>query len=278
MRTLPVFVMNTRFCTTIFALLCASATAEESPSPQSQFYYNGTPDNENAYIAHAGGVQPFMYSNCKEAVKDSLQRGFRFIELDLLKTDDGRLVAAHDRAMFSILTGSLCGLPGRFLSFDAAQLTIAGKYTVLTGQDIYALMQQHPEMILVTDKVTDYELLRAEIPLPERMIVECFSVQDIKRARAAGFVHTALCVQTPQHLQLAQQLGLQMLTVSLEDVLFDADMLPLLEALHRQGVCIMAYGFAADYPCLLENWLGRYFSKFYINRPASFRCKTAVQQ
>lgn len=259
-------------------LASAVATAEEPTCSQCDFYYNGSPDNRNAYIAHAGGVYPFMYSNCREAVEDSLHRGFKFIELDLLNTDDGSLVAGHDRAMFSLLTGSLCGLPGRLLSYEVAGLKIAGRYTVLTGKDIYELMQQHPEMILVTDKVTDYELLRAEIPLPERMIVECFSLQDVEQARAAGFVHTAFCVSSLQHLQQAQQLGLQMITVSLQDVLLHAEMLPLLAELHRQGVCIMAYGFASDNPYLLENWLGRYFSKFYINCPSSFRCGGAFVQ
>ncbi len=272
-----IFTMSKRF-SVVCALVSAVTAAEEPACPQCNFYYNGSPDNEKAYIAHAGGVYPFMYSNCRESVEDSLQRGFKFIELDLLKTDDGSLVAGHDRAMLSLLTGSLCGLPGRLLSLDVARLKIAGQYTVLTGKDIYELMQQNPEMILLTDKVTDYELLYAEIPLPQRMIVECFSVQDVERARAAGFVHTAFCVSSLHHLQQAQQLGLQMLTVNLQDVLSHAGMLPLLAELHRQGVCIMAYGFAADNPYLLENWLGRYFSKFYINCPASFRCVNVCLQ
>lgn len=274
----PVIFTMIRRLSVACTVVSAMAMAEVPVCSQSDFYYNGAPDNGNAYIAHAGGVYPFMYSNCREAVEDSLQRGFKFIELDLLKTDDGSLVAGHDRAMFSLLTGSLCGLPGKLMSLDVARLKIAGRYTVLTGKDIYGLMQQHPEMILVTDKVTDYELLRAEIPLPERMIVECFSVQDVERARAAGFVHTAFCASSLQHLQQAQQLGLPMITVSLQDVLLHAGMLPMLAELHRQGVCIMAYGFAADNPYLLQNWLGRYFSKFYINHPASFRCCGSLVQ
>ena len=87
------------------ALAATGATLNEQE--RSPFYYNGSYDNENAYIAHAGGGYPFVYSNCKEAVEDALKRGFKFIELYLLPTDDGQLIAAHDRTSFGILTSTL---------------------------------------------------------------------------------------------------------------------------------------------------------------------------
>ena len=244
-----------------------SATQETSP-----FYYNGSYDNENAYIAHAGGVYPFIYSNCEEAVHDALKRGFRFIELDLLKSDDGQLIAAHDRISFGVLTGTLFVGPRKLLASEADKLKIFNKFTVLTGKDIYRIMQKNPQMILVTDKINDYELLLKEIPLPERMIVECFSIKDVQRARAAGIKHVAYCADTFEKLHAAIQHKLNMITVCLDDIHDNDLFLAYLRRLHREGVCIMAYGcITTDIPGYIQFHLGRTCSKFYINCADSFR-------
>ena len=256
-------------------LLTAALTATgTTPHEQeiSPFYYNGDCGNANAYIAHAGGVYPFIYSNCKEAVEDALERGFKFIELDLLPSDDGQLIAAHDRTSFGILTATLFVGPRKLLAAEADKLKILNKFTVLTGKDIYSIMQKNPQMILVTDKINDYELLLKEIPLPERMIVECFSIEDVQRARAAGIKHTAYCADTFDKLQTARKHKLNMITVCLDDIHENDLFIAYLRRMHSEGVCIMAYGcITTDIPGYIQFHLGRTCSKFYINCADSFR-------
>lgn len=251
------------------ALAATGATLNEQE--RSPFYYNGSYDNENAYIAHAGGVYPFVYSNCKEAVEDALKRGFKFIELDLLPTDDGQLIAAHDRTSFGILTSTLFVGPRKLLAAEADRLKILNKFTVLTGKDIYRIMQENPQMILVTDKINDYELLLKEIPLPERMIVECFSVEDVQRAQAAGIKHTAYCADTVEKLKTAREHKFNMITVCFDDIHENDYLLAVLRRMHHEGVCIMAYGcITTDIRGYIQYYLGRTFSKFYINCADSF--------
>ena len=60
-------------------------------------FYNGAGyDNVNGYIAHGGGVNTFSLTNSKEAIVDSIENGFKYIEVDLLETKDGKLVGGHD--------------------------------------------------------------------------------------------------------------------------------------------------------------------------------------
>ena len=58
-------------------------------------------------IAHAGGkVKGERYLNTLEAITASAERGYKYIELDLLKTADDRIVAAHDWFRLAELAGA----------------------------------------------------------------------------------------------------------------------------------------------------------------------------
>lgn len=197
-----------------------------------RFHQNGT----KTLIAHGGGVGPYQYANSQEAVIGALDKGFTFIELDLLKTRDKHLLAAHDWGTFCELTGTV-SQPESLE--EALCQRIAGTQHPLSGSMINTLMQQHPEMILVTDKVSDFELLLQEIPHPERMIVEVFSPQDYVRALNAGILYPAFCISHSIALQQAIEHRYPLVTISVE--LFQQH-LDTMRQLHQQKVCIMVYG------------------------------------
>lgn len=187
-------------------------------------------------IAHGGGVGAFLYTNSAEAVEDSLRKGFAFIELDLLKTADNHLLAAHDWNHFHQLTGT-SGTPVNLI--ETLEFKIKGNQTPLSGRMIHTLMQHNPEMILVTDKISDFELLLREIPHPDRMIVEVFSPLDYTRALKAGVLYPAFCVTHNIALQQAVEHKYPIITISEE--LFQQH-LDTMRKLHQQKVCIMVYG------------------------------------
>lgn len=197
-----------------------------------RFHQSGT----GALIAHGGGIGPHLYANSAEAVSGALARGFTFIELDLLKTRDNHLLAAHDWGTFCELTGT--DTPPDSLQ-AALQLHIAGNQRPLSGDMINNIMQQHPEMILVTDKISDFELLLQEIPHPERMIVEVFSPQDYVRALNSGILYPAFCVTHSIALQQAVEHRYPIITISVELFLQHPDTM---RKLHQEQVCIMVYG------------------------------------
>jgi glycerophosphoryl diester phosphodiesterase len=59
-------------------------------------YADIPPMFKNRYMAHAlGGYQGFTYLNCEEGLLNAILHGYRFIEVDLLFTEDGELVCSH---------------------------------------------------------------------------------------------------------------------------------------------------------------------------------------
>ena len=124
-------------------------------------------------IAHAGGaINGIRYLNSKEAVQQSIQRGFSYIELDLLETPDGDLVAAHDWKTFHKLTGypsQTEPIPAR----EARKRKILNEQTVLTSKEIREIFTKYTDLYLVTDKINNIPLLKNKFAgFVERIIVE----------------------------------------------------------------------------------------------------------
>jgi len=63
--------------------------------------------NSGGLIAHAGGgINGLKYTNSLEAMEQSIEHGFKMVELDLLISSDGRIVAVHDWKTFHEMTNS----------------------------------------------------------------------------------------------------------------------------------------------------------------------------
>lgn len=235
-------------------------------------FYNNRRDGISAdsLIAHGGGIGNFFYTNSREAVEDSLKKGIQFIELDMVETSDGRIIAAHDWKYFK----TLCGCPqvddSPLKLEEARALKIRGEFNVLTDEDIGKLMEEHPQMVLVVDKLKNYRLLLEKIPYPDRMIVEVFSTSDYRRALEAGVKYPAYCIWSYLSLVEAQDMTFPLVTCrsSLYNWPFGEE---LIGRLHEHGTTILLYRYGSidcDAPEFLEKHLGRDFSKVYTNTHA----------
>lgn len=135
------------------------------------------------FIAHAGGViSKNTYTNSKEAVLNSLQNGFKYIELDLLVTKDNHIIAAHD---WSFITKKNNNIP--LTLNEVANIYKNKNMTLLTGKDIHELMLKNKDWIIITDKIKDFSLLEREIPVKNRIIVEVFNKFDYAVCLWKGF-------------------------------------------------------------------------------------------
>lgn len=142
------------------------------------------------YIAHAGGcIDGYLYTNSLEAVQQSLTFGVRNIELDLCLTNDNQIVAAHDWGYYNYLTGYGSDDTIALSLTEFQQRRICGKYTPITQVKIDSLMEKNPQMYLVTDKISSPELL-ARFRFRERIIVECFSLENYYLLDTMGFYKT----------------------------------------------------------------------------------------
>lgn len=165
------------------------------------------------YIAHGGGwIEGIPCPNCVEAVEWSLDNGVKYIELDLRLTSDSQIVAMHDWKFFHALTDEACLLDSNVLAImhdgvkfdslyrsdwvdssplplaDVLQRKIAGKFTPITWIWIDSLMRFNDTVCLVTDKMSDPDLINPLLfPYRDRVMVECFSWHDYQELTGVGY-------------------------------------------------------------------------------------------
>lgn len=168
------------FTILIFTMLCPAGC---SPS---------TAVHEQNCIAHAGGIiDGYMYTNSREAVEHAVECGMKYIELDLDVTSDGALVAVHQWTEFRTMAGLPLPSCGERESIDKRQFTeskIYGKFTPLTAEDIVDILDKYPNIFLVTDRISDPEILNSYFEnYARRIVVECFSDDDYLELSKLGY-------------------------------------------------------------------------------------------
>ena len=142
--------------------------------------------NPKYYIAHAGGsIDGLTYTNCKEALINSIEKGFQYIELDLYMTTDSQVVCLHKLENFNEMTG----LQLDSLDYESfINSSFYGKYTPLSLSEAIKIWEKH-SFILITDKISDPEVLNKYfLHHRNRVIVEAFSSNHYKRLKAYGYV------------------------------------------------------------------------------------------
>ena len=149
-----------------------------------RIHYEFEPNN-NRYIAHAGGeVDGHKSTNSKSALDQNYEKGFRLFELDIIKTSDGKIVAAHDWDMWSRFTDYKGTLPPTHEEF--MKETIYGDYKTLDMEGINKWFAEHPDATLVTDKVNDPIAFAEAFIDKNRLIMELFSVMAVEKASQHG--------------------------------------------------------------------------------------------
>jgi len=158
------------FCiATIFVSIFTSCCKEKNcdcPKPEI--------DYTEFFIAHAGcAIDGITYLNCVEALDLSYSKGCKLFELDLSLTTDGKIVAAHDP-------------PGITEEEFMAKPPIAGKYHRINMESINLWFQNHPNAILVTDKLNDPQRIYDEFKFRNRVIMELFTWEAVDKAIKLG--------------------------------------------------------------------------------------------
>lgn len=146
--------------------------------------------NSGGLIAHAGGgINGKKYTNSLEAMEQSIEHGFKMIELDLLISSDGRIVAVHDWKSFHVMTNS--NNTGPISSKEFESKIIYDKYTTLNISTAIDILDEN-DVILVTDKVKNLALLSNYIIDKDKSIIEVFSMDKYNEAIELGFNNVAL--------------------------------------------------------------------------------------
>ena len=164
-------------------------------------------------IAHAGGaIDSCVYTNSREAMQQAFVKGYRFIEFDLLFTSDSVLVAAHSWEKFNQMTG-FGHMRDSVPSYaDFASRKICDRYTPLSAAEINTFFEQNDSLYLVTDKISDPDVLQEYFPaLKDRMVVEAFSFQHYCRLKNRGYYRVLYSC-------MAQDLNATLFSSSLKEI------------------------------------------------------------
>lgn len=200
---------------------------------------------------------------------DSIKKRFRFIEIDLLKTSDGHLFAAHDWKFFKA-HANLTDNTNTPLSLDEAmRQKIKETFSPLDGTGIRNIMESNRDFILVIDKIKDYDLLLKEIPFPERMIVEVFSPEDYLSALQSGIRYPAYCIRGVKEYQMATRFKFPIVTMSGYHFFQNDERIKMVQNLHNKGVTILLYGTGTPYwdkETFVREHVGKTVSKIYTDR------------
>ena len=213
-------------------------------------------------IAHGGGiVDEFTGTNSKEAVEASIQNGFSLVELDFLVTKDKKIVAGHDWKRFYQMSGMDSKNPQPLMEEEAMKQKILGKYTPLNGSTVLKILEENPEVTLVTDKIRDLRLLREKIFLPERTIVEVFSVLDYWEAKELGYAYPAYRVSSLGAVPPVYACHISVITAPERMIRHYPEVF---KNLHEQGVTILVYtGNDIDF---VKKYQGTHFSLLYTDQ------------
>jgi len=137
-------------------------------------------------IAHAGGkIDDKVYTDSLEALDNSYKKGFRYFELDIQKTRDGRYVAVHDWQEWKKMTNykKTDQLP---TLKEFKSLKIYQRYTPLDMQMINQWFKNHKDAFLVTDKIDEPSLFAKNFVDKDRLLMELFSIKSVLEAKKHG--------------------------------------------------------------------------------------------
>ncbi len=137
------------------------------------------------FIAHAGGeIDGKRYTNSLEALNQNYALGFRHFELDIIETSDQQFVAAHDWKFWKEKTGYEGDTPVSLATFRSYK--IYDTYTPLGMAEINTWFKNHPDAVLVTDKINNPVRFSAAFVDKSRLKMELFSPEALDAAKNLG--------------------------------------------------------------------------------------------
>lgn len=142
-------------------------------------------------IAHAGGqIKDLTYSNCKQALDNSVDNGFSLIETDFIWTSDNKLVLAH----------SWDGFMKKFFSVEPKQYSydefksfkMVYDFNQMTLEDLANWIREHKDVKIVTDikdkNIQALKVIKDSYPeLVNNFIPQIYSIQEYIKVQELGY-------------------------------------------------------------------------------------------
>jgi Glycerophosphoryl diester phosphodiesterase len=143
-------------------------------------------------IAHGGGdYKGYETSNSVEALTQSIENGYKIIELDMDLSSDNRIIMLHDwdrTAKHYYNTD----FPKKLSKSQFEKLSVFGKLEVLTLDRLVEILQKNPDIRIVTDVKDDnlelLSVLSKKYPgLMDRFIPQIYDLDQWDKVKNLGF-------------------------------------------------------------------------------------------
>jgi len=151
--------------------------------------------NPAGFVAHgAGGVYGERITNSLEALEESYDNGFRFFEVDVEKTTDGKYILLHDWGRLKWLYNSE---PEPCSMQEFLNLKMVKGLTQLTLDGLMRWMQEHSDAYAVIDAKSDglkvYKYIKDKyLTVSSRVIPQAMSFEEYAELEKMGYKHIIL--------------------------------------------------------------------------------------
>ena len=198
--------------------------------------------NTDRFIAHAGGaIDNSIYTNSLDSLNLSYKNGFRKFEIDIIKTSDGIFVGAHDWEHWKKNTNYEGDLPPTHKEFK--KYKFHNQFLSLDLDDINDWFADHPETILVTDKVnTPAEFSKLFVD-KNRLVMELFTIEALQEGLNSNILSAMptwgiISSMEGNKVQKLIEMGVKDIAASRRVI---QENIPLLQELHKQGIKVYVF-------------------------------------
>ena len=109
-------------------------------------------------------------------------------------TDDNKIIASHDFRILETICKKNFFVDKEkkirkkifYKDLKDCKNIFDGKYTLLKENEIIQIFQNNKDLILVTDKIRNYKLIKDKFKFHDRVIVEVFNIKDYLKAKIYG--------------------------------------------------------------------------------------------
>ena len=147
------------------------------------------------FVAHgAGGIAGERITNSLEALEKNYDRGFRFFEVDVEKTTDGKYILLHDWGRLKWLYNTD---PGQCNLQEFLSCKMTKGLTQLTLDGLMRWMQGHPGAYVIIDTKSDnlnvYKYIKDKHSgISSRIIPQIMSFEEYPELERMGYKHIIL--------------------------------------------------------------------------------------
>ncbi|HZJ99645.1 MAG TPA: glycerophosphodiester phosphodiesterase family protein, partial [Tissierellaceae bacterium] len=108
---------------------------------------------KHGYMAHAGGgYEGNIYSNTEEAIRNSIDNGYKFIEVDMTLTSDDKLVVSHGWNKNTCEATGIEYTDGKAPTYNEfMSWKIHGKYDTIDASTVIEIMKEYPDLLVEVD-------------------------------------------------------------------------------------------------------------------------------